>query len=839
MGQPQFQAAELVGSVVDDRFEILEKLGEGGMGAVFKARQISVDRIVALKILLHDQRGDPISVERFRHEAYLASRLNHPNAIVIHDFGQSADGLLYIAMEFLEGETLKERIERTGSLPIKSALGIASQTLRVLAEAHRMGLIHRDVKPDNIFLTSIEGDPDFVKVLDFGIAKLTAVRDGFDGYQGGLTVKGKIYGTPKYMSPEQIRGKDLDLQSDLYSFGVVLYELLGGQLPFVADTPVDVMMAHLRDPPPSLSALNAEVVAELETVVLRALEKDRRLRYQNGDEFLEAVENFKFNSGFYSVPGRVAARVSDGLQPGAHQPGSQKSPLPQTMMLDSVGPFGDGPDEDDDDATLMGAQLDRPPPDERTVMEFEDEMFEDEGADAHTVFEPEDSIGASLSMPMGLGASEDDATQGSVQFVGDSILQLVDELPGDLLPGAPAVSKASPVAVVPRPLSGKPLSGMPFTGNSLSGRPLSVGPLSARPLSARPLSAKPLSARPLGLRPLVAEPLVTAPIVQDELTMMEFDEVDEAEMSKVVPIPHFDDSLSGIGYSPAAKARQRTLLGGPGTPHVAPPRPASAVPPPKPAARSVQPPPARPAPVRGASVSRPIKRPVVSKPAVAVRAAAQNAAPARLMPPAMGDNAAINSQNAIATQTTHPGMVQPRRSKLPLVIAGVVALLVGAAAVVVFVIKPFDADPGETPVVAVGPPQVDFASDPTGVEIFYDNRFIGETPISHAVKAGSTSHELQLATKSSTFRVSMPALPGASWMYVMLPKKGTPLGHVIVTSTPPGAAVSSGGKAIGQTPLVLIAADKGSIELTLESAGQSKTATAKAMAAGAQVEVAF
>ena len=810
MGQSQFQAAELVGAVVDDRFEILEKLGEGGMGAVFKARQISVDRIVALKILLHDQRGDPISVERFRHEAYLASRLNHPNAIVIHDFGQSADGLLYIAMEFLEGETLKERIERTGSLPIKSALGIASQTLRVLAEAHRMGLIHRDVKPDNIFLTSIEGDPDFVKVLDFGIAKLTAVRDGFDGYQGGLTVKGKIHGTPKYMSPEQIRGKDLDLQSDLYSFGVVLYELLGGQLPFIAETPVDVMMAHLRDPPPSLTALNADVVAELETVVLRALEKDRRLRYQNGDEFLEAVENFKFNSGFYAVPARVASRVSD----------SHKSMLPQTMMLDSVSPFGDGPVEDDDDETLMGAQLDPLPADERTVMEFEDEMFEDEGADAHTVFEAEDNVARPMPVPLGLGAPEDDATQGSVEFVGDSILQLVDEMPDDMLPAAAPVP--APVAL-PRPFA------------------------SPAPLAARAAAAKAEAAKAMAAKAGIAAPIIAAPIVQDEPTIMEFDEVDEAESSKVVPIPHFDDSLSGVGYSPGAKARQRTLLGGPGVPikpPPAPPRPAKPILPPKPAAKAVQPAPARsaaavrPAPAR-AAVSRPAPQRPAAQPAAPVRSPAQSAAPARLVRPASAANAAINPQNAIATQTTHPGMVKPRRSKTPFIIAGLVALLAGAAAVVFLVIKPFDTAPDVPAAVVVGPPQVEFASDPTGVEIFYDNRFIGETPISHAVKADATSHQLQLATKSSTFRIAMPALPGASWTYVKLPKKGTPLGHVIVASTPPGAAVSIGGKPVGQTPLVLIAADNESVELAVENGGVSKPTTAKVTAAGARVEVAF
>ncbi|MEZ4434347.1 MAG: serine/threonine-protein kinase [bacterium] len=310
MPHDQFSASDLLGSIVDDRFEVIEKLGEGGMGAVYKARQISMDRQVALKILLHDQRGDPISVERFRHEAYLASRLRHPNAIIIHDFGQSPDGLLYIAMEYLSGETLKDRLTRVGPLPVRSAVKIIGQTLRTIAEAHRMGLIHRDLKPDNIFLTTVEGDTDYVKVLDFGIAKLTAVNDSIGGYQGGLTVAGKIYGTPNYMSPEQIRGKPVDHQSDIYQLGVIFYEMLCGRRPFEAQTPVDVMMMHLRDAPPPLTSHRPDVPPELARTVMRALEKDRRLRFQSGDEFLENIENFKFNSGFYAVPVRMAAAMT-------------------------------------------------------------------------------------------------------------------------------------------------------------------------------------------------------------------------------------------------------------------------------------------------------------------------------------------------------------------------------------------------------------------------------------------------------------------------------------------------------------------------------------------------
>ena len=379
MPHEQFSAADLLGSIVDDRFEVISKLGEGGMGAVYKARQISMDRQVALKILLHDQRGDPISVERFRHEAYLASRLRHPNAIVIHDFGQSPDGLLYIAMEYLSGETLKDRMTRVGQLPVRSAVKIIGQTLRTISEAHRMGLIHRDLKPDNIFLTTVEGDTDYVKVLDFGIAKLTAVNDGLGGYQGGLTVQGKIYGTPNYMSPEQIRGKPVDHQSDLYQLGVIFYEMLCGRRPFEAQTPVDVMMMHLRDAPPPPTSYRPDVPPELERTVVRALEKDRRLRFQSGDEFLENIENFKFNSGFYAVPARLPGRMS--------------APTAQTPLPDDDATIAqeDGAGVDESILELgQSALMDAMDfGEEKTVLEFDDHLgFND--PDEKTVFEPDD-----------------------------------------------------------------------------------------------------------------------------------------------------------------------------------------------------------------------------------------------------------------------------------------------------------------------------------------------------------------------------------------------------------------------------------------------------------------
>lgn len=289
MSDSEFSGADLTGRVVDRRFEVGEKLGEGGMGAIYHAKQLSMNRMVALKLLLRDRRGDPISAERFKHEAYLASRLRHPNAVVIYDFGQAEDGLLYIAMELLTGQNLKECMHTDAPLGHVRGSAIMLQMLRPIAQAHGMGLVHRDLKPANIFLTTVEGDPDFVKVLDFGVAKLTAVQDSVEGYQGGLTVAGKIYGTPNYMSPEQIRGKDVDQQSDLYSLGIIFYEMLCGRRPFEAETPVDVMMMHLRDAPEPPSTYEPSIPAAIDEVALKALEKEPKDRFASAEEFIDTL----------------------------------------------------------------------------------------------------------------------------------------------------------------------------------------------------------------------------------------------------------------------------------------------------------------------------------------------------------------------------------------------------------------------------------------------------------------------------------------------------------------------------------------------------------------------
>ncbi len=261
---------QLLNTLFDRRYRIMRKLGSGGMANVYLAEDQELGRRVAIKILNDRHAGDEQFVERFRREAKNAASLSQQNIVSIYDRGE-AEGTYYIAMEYLDGRSLKELILSRGPAPMSVAVDYARQILSALRFAHRNGIVHRDIKPHNVLV-----DPEgHVKVTDFGIARAGASQ---------MTEEGSIIGTAQYLSPEQARGTQVDQRSDLYSLGIVLYELLTGEVPFTGDSPVEIAMKHLSATPPPLRAKRPEMPQSLEHVVLRALAKDPAARYQTADE---------------------------------------------------------------------------------------------------------------------------------------------------------------------------------------------------------------------------------------------------------------------------------------------------------------------------------------------------------------------------------------------------------------------------------------------------------------------------------------------------------------------------------------------------------------------------
>ena len=260
----------LINTLFDGRYLVLRKLGTGGMANVYLAEDQELGRRVAIKILNDRHAADDQFIERFRREASNAARLSHPNIVSIYDRGE-AQGTYYIAMEYLEGHTLKELLLSRGPAPVPTAIEYVRQILSALGFAHRNGIVHRDIKPHNV----VVGEDGRLKVMDFGIARAGTSQ---------MTEVGSIIGTAQYLSPEQARGAPVDQRSDLYSLGVLLYELLTGQPPFAGDTPLEVAMKHISSPPAPPSSLRPDIPRDLDFVVLRALAKNPAERYQSAEE---------------------------------------------------------------------------------------------------------------------------------------------------------------------------------------------------------------------------------------------------------------------------------------------------------------------------------------------------------------------------------------------------------------------------------------------------------------------------------------------------------------------------------------------------------------------------
>ncbi len=300
--QAFFESGEdpLLGHTIAGRYVILAKLGAGAMGAVYRARQEPMGRDVAIKILRSDKIFDTSAKGRFEREARATSMLTSPYTVTVHDFGEAEDGSLFLAMELLDGESIGTRLRRIGKLPPATAVGIAREALTSLAEAHDKGIIHRDIKPDNLFLARVQapdgrGVVERCKVVDFGIAKLIRGDAAMDGLE---TQAGTVFGTPRYMSPEQAQGKTLDARSDLYSLSTILYQMISGRPPFIDDDAVIVMAHHIKTPPPPLREIapDVEIPLSLEKVIHQALSKDPSRRPGSATQFRllleEAMEGY-------------------------------------------------------------------------------------------------------------------------------------------------------------------------------------------------------------------------------------------------------------------------------------------------------------------------------------------------------------------------------------------------------------------------------------------------------------------------------------------------------------------------------------------------------------------
>lgn len=291
---------DLLGSVVADRYHVIKKLGEGGMGAVYLAEHVKMGRKSALKVMHPGMNADPDAIARFNREAANASRLSHPNICGIYDFGETSEGLIYLAMEFIEGRSLTDHIEKDGALVPARAASIVHQTADALQVAHDAGIVHRDLKPDNIMVAKNRDGSDLVKVVDFGIAKASSS----DAQK--VTKTGLVVGTPEYMSPEQLSGDKLDGRSDIYSLGLVAFNCLTGKLPFPSESAQEAMIMRLTDRPRTLAETRPEVEwpQGLQDVMDKALARDANERYQSAAQF-----GREFSAAVMDMP---ATQVTEG-----------------------------------------------------------------------------------------------------------------------------------------------------------------------------------------------------------------------------------------------------------------------------------------------------------------------------------------------------------------------------------------------------------------------------------------------------------------------------------------------------------------------------------------------
>jgi eukaryotic-like serine/threonine-protein kinase len=309
----------LIGRIFDGKYRLDQPLGGGGMGTVYRATHLLIDRPVAVKVLSQRFVGDETAQQRFRREARASGRVQHPNAVTVNDFGATEDGWLYIVMELLEGQTLRDLLAREAPLDAARAVSFMLQASAAVGAAHDAGLIHRDLKPANIFIEQRPNLAAVVKVLDFGVAKF-AVEEHDDDYKT-LTQVGAIIGTPRYMSPEQCSGAaPLTPASDVYSLGIILYEMLTGAVPFSAETPLAVALKHVSEPPVPPREIVAAIPEELERAVLHALAKEPRARPADANEFRRELHTVAEDLGLERSDNTVSPSLADLRNAGTESP---------------------------------------------------------------------------------------------------------------------------------------------------------------------------------------------------------------------------------------------------------------------------------------------------------------------------------------------------------------------------------------------------------------------------------------------------------------------------------------------------------------------------------------
>lgn len=337
-------AADRIGQLIAGRYKIQAVIGHGGFSAVYRAQHMATSDQVAIKVLRTDIQGAQDVVARFRQEAKQTSKLKHPNTVRVFDFGQMDDGNLFLAMEFLEGSTLSALLRKESPLQPARLIHIAVQVLKALSEAHAKGLVHRDLKPDNIFLQTVHGEPDFVKVLDFGIAKSLSGDTATD-----MTSTGAIIGTPRYMSPEQARGQVVDHRTDLYSLAIILHEGLSGIAPFLAESPMSMLFRRVQEEPPRVhDELVLATPSGVCDVVLKALSREAAERFASADEMAAALqEGLKTAAIAPSAVGRPA-NLGGGEGPAGAPPDHAAGRTSGKVVV--------GHDADESSATLDPSQ---------------------------------------------------------------------------------------------------------------------------------------------------------------------------------------------------------------------------------------------------------------------------------------------------------------------------------------------------------------------------------------------------------------------------------------------------------------------------------------------------